>query len=905
MVATSSFQQFVLLWLSAVKTTTSFHHVPRRNHRIVLRGDNNHNEMASSPEEPVGVPRLHIDISSLMRWVEKAGGKFDANVEKQAEGWSLTASNDIEQGTVLLQIPKSLCIYANPKYMHDVSLLENTQELMSSLDPSQWRARLAVALLSERVRTGSHFRAYLRNLPFEFWGVPVFYSAEEFSIMQDLSLMQRTRDRCRFLSEFADTVLGPLRNNPRDPFSGHSADVHAFGWGFASAASRALRDPSVIKHADGQVMVPGIDIANHSSQPSCEVIDDAASNAFLLRAVHPISKGEAVTINYGPLCNEELLADYGFTVDGNPNDRVKLTCDAQMINIARLVMGQGNPDEDILNGGSKNGFNKGTTNSTVATIGRGGQRLEDCYLYNWQIYWLAALGLHGPSADFAMSIGTDIASVDPKLWAFLRILYAKDEEEITRHGYTPFTLQGAGSVLSAEVEMQVLKTMVGVVGVMLRVYGSDFEADLTALRSAQVDYDEESKAAGGASMLTATSDDIVSDVHRILRTILHVPHPAPTSPTVRRMNAAALAQLADEGTPAEVQRFREGIASASTPYRIAVGVGAGSEGKGAGVEAGVEAVAAGVEGETGAGDSSSEASRWSPSNVIANNEHTSEHTGEQTPSTQSPSTQTAPPPKDEDDAASSLESTIAGAAYVKASVGRLSPKVVADVNASVSAAAGTAAPPPAPAVAVAAVASGATERTASKPTRPATNSAAGVTSAMTDRPGVSLTDRPGVSMTDRPGVSLTDRPGVSLTDRPGVSLAPELLVDVSTLGGGLPINVREALRFRIRKKRALAQLVAALGGLYASLQEPPVPGAEEDSPNLLVGAGAGAGAGGGAGAGAGGSLLPMTAGMDRVERRARIRELLEEVRDKEEKREDLLVTSGRIANKWAERGLEL
>ena len=200
---------------------------------------------SSTSTGTIGVPRLHHDLSGLIRWIEKSGGLFDAGVQKGNEGWNLVANRAIEPGETILSIPKSICIFANPSYM-EVPLLENAQLLMTSLDSSQWRARLAVALLSERVRPSSHYRAYLRNLPFEFWGMPVFYSPQEFSIMQDLSLMQRTRDRCRFLSEFADIVLTPLQKTNKDPFSGHNADVNAFGWGFASAASRALRNPSVI-----------------------------------------------------------------------------------------------------------------------------------------------------------------------------------------------------------------------------------------------------------------------------------------------------------------------------------------------------------------------------------------------------------------------------------------------------------------------------------------------------------------------------------------------------------------------------------------------------------------------------------------------------------------------------------
>ena len=210
--------------------------------------------VAASNSDSVGVPRLHHDLSGLIRWIEKSGGFFDAGVQKGSEGWNLVSDRTIETGETVLSIPKSICIFANPAYM-EVPLLENAQLLMTSLEENQWRARLAVALLSERVRPSSHYRAYLRNLPFEFWGMPVFYSTKEFSIMQDLTLMQRTRDRCRFLSEFADSVLTPLQKTTKDPFSGHNADVNAFGWGFASAASRALRNPSVIGKAGIEIVV--------------------------------------------------------------------------------------------------------------------------------------------------------------------------------------------------------------------------------------------------------------------------------------------------------------------------------------------------------------------------------------------------------------------------------------------------------------------------------------------------------------------------------------------------------------------------------------------------------------------------------------------------------------------------
>ena len=74
-----------------------------------------------------------------------------------------------------------------------------------------------------------------------------------------------------------------------------------------------------------------------------------------------------------------------------------------------------------------------------------------------------------------------MSTVDPRLWAFLRILYAKKEHDLLKHGCTPFSLMSAGSVLSADIEAQVIKTLVGVTGVLLRVYGSDMKVTIAII----------------------------------------------------------------------------------------------------------------------------------------------------------------------------------------------------------------------------------------------------------------------------------------------------------------------------------------------------------------------------------------------------------------------------------------
>lgn len=75
-----------------------------------------------------------------------------------------------------------------------------------------------------------------------------------------------------------------------------------------------------------------------------------------------------------------------------------------------------------------------------------------------------------------------LAGVDGRLWAFLRVLYARSEDDLLSHGYDPFSLQSCASMLGAEQECDVLKTLIGLHAIVLRVYGPDLDDDIHALK---------------------------------------------------------------------------------------------------------------------------------------------------------------------------------------------------------------------------------------------------------------------------------------------------------------------------------------------------------------------------------------------------------------------------------------
>jgi hypothetical protein len=164
------------------------------------------------------------------------------------------------------------------------------------------------------------------------------------------------------------------------------------------------------------MMVPAIDIASHSFSPNCAVIDN--SDHFSLVSLVDIAMGEELTLNYGDLSNDELLSDFGFTVDNNPFDQVTIVVDDVVVNSARAVMSQSdyciNPQgkelvpisiQDNEGVGEEEGEGAGGDNSLQKLrikVGRNSDIYSRNWLHNWQLEWIQSLI---PNDHLEVSIG--------------------------------------------------------------------------------------------------------------------------------------------------------------------------------------------------------------------------------------------------------------------------------------------------------------------------------------------------------------------------------------------------------------------------------------------------------------------------------------------------------------------
>lgn len=179
-------------------------------------------------------------------------------------------------------------------------------------------------------------------------------------------------------------------------------------------------------------MVPGIDLADHDETPTCKVSQNHDKICYQLISLKHIKKGENLSINYGPLSNDEFLSDYGFTIDNNNHDKMIVHCDINLINTARTVMNQGceesSDSSSSINVNGENFSSSSNSNSNTNRIrnplypttpstlsppsplstlspqqymgNEGGQKVNEQYLHQWQLYWLSVLKLYGPNTEY-------------------------------------------------------------------------------------------------------------------------------------------------------------------------------------------------------------------------------------------------------------------------------------------------------------------------------------------------------------------------------------------------------------------------------------------------------------------------------------------------------------------------
>ncbi|KAL9229301.1 hypothetical protein vseg_004784 [Gypsophila vaccaria] len=411
---------------------------------------------AISCNQPRVVPRP----PDLLKWVRREGGFVHDAVHLapvSPHGFGLVASGRIPRGSDLIGLPPHLplSIHGSLDCLPRNAVLDT---LIRQVPEELWSMKLGLKLLQERSKSGSFWWPYISNLP-ETYSVPIFFQGEDIKNLQYAPLLYQINKRCRFLLEFGKQVKQAVENlKPIDhPFSSQDVDPSSLGWAMSAVSSRAFRlhgkksDGGI--HKDVPMMLPLIDMCNHSFHPNAKIIQDidAGDSDMLVKVVaeKDIEQNDALEINYGCLSNDFFLLDYGFVIAGNPYDTIELRYDGAFLDAASIAAGVSSP----------------------------------CFSSpaSWQREILSALKLDGEAPDLKVTLG-GAELVQGRLLAALRVIQANDVETVRRHDLSTLQSLSAEAPLGTSTEVSVLQTVIALCVIVLEHFPTKIMEDEALLR---------------------------------------------------------------------------------------------------------------------------------------------------------------------------------------------------------------------------------------------------------------------------------------------------------------------------------------------------------------------------------------------------------------------------------------
>ncbi|XP_076953512.1 uncharacterized protein LOC143627617 [Bidens hawaiensis] len=402
-------------------------------------------------------PRLVPTPPDIIKWVKKEGG-FVHPLIRIADfgplGLGLVASEEIPKGSDLIALPEHVPLKF-PVIGNDDDGDESLPGLLNvarHVPEELWTMKLGLKLLQERAKTGSFWWPYISNLP-EAFTVPIFFSGDDIKNLQYAPLLYQVNKRCRFLLDFEKEVRREVEDVKlqNHPFGGRDVDASSLGWAMSAVSSRAFRLHG--NNGDVPMMLPLIDMCNHSFNPNAEIVQEQGSGKqkMLVKVVAGmnIKERDHLTLNYGCLNNDLFLLDYGFVVPSNPYDCIELKYDGGLFDAASMAAGVSNPNF-----------------SSPAS---------------WQQEILSKLNLEGEHALLKVTLGGPEV-VEGRLLAALRALLTNDVEAVQKHDINTLKSLSVKAPLGLANETAVLRTLIALCVIALGHFPTKIMEDETLLK---------------------------------------------------------------------------------------------------------------------------------------------------------------------------------------------------------------------------------------------------------------------------------------------------------------------------------------------------------------------------------------------------------------------------------------
>ena len=224
------------------------------------------------------------------------------------------ATEDIFDKDILIRVPLEALMTLDEARQSQLGAYF-TPQLEKKLN-SPHHSLLSTFMLTEIDKgSKSKWKYYFDFLPVSYNNFPIFYGEKEFAYLKGTQFLELLKNKKKEMKEDYELLTHVI--------PGYSKyDYNLFKKMREVISSRVFG--VTIKGKKNDIIAPYADMLNHKRPRQTHWNYDDTCNAFVIKGVTNVKKGDEVFDSYGIKCNSRFLLNYGFTVENNEDNEFKI-----------------------------------------------------------------------------------------------------------------------------------------------------------------------------------------------------------------------------------------------------------------------------------------------------------------------------------------------------------------------------------------------------------------------------------------------------------------------------------------------------------------------------------------------------------------------------------------------------
>ena len=226
----------------------------------------------------------------------------------------ILASDNIKINDTLIRVPDDLLITLDTAQNSEIGKYFD-EPLRKKLNSPHHCLLTAYLLQEQKKGNSSKWSFYFPFLPSSYSSFPIFYTEKEMKLLEGTQFYDIVTDKKKEIRQDYDWIC--------EKYSGFNQYPYDEFCKFREVISSRIFGVTM-KGKKNDIIAPYADLFNHRRPRGTHWAYEDDQNAFVVSAIENMSPGMEVFDSYGRKCNARFLLNYGFTIEDNEDDEIKI-----------------------------------------------------------------------------------------------------------------------------------------------------------------------------------------------------------------------------------------------------------------------------------------------------------------------------------------------------------------------------------------------------------------------------------------------------------------------------------------------------------------------------------------------------------------------------------------------------